>query len=112
PFSRPRIAGTSALPPGSSPRTCSATLGLAPVSAFTCEASLNFSSVVVAAPPCTNFPNRVPVLAKPHDGTSIRKLSRALQTLCASGSAALAPLIAMVQSLHPTNLYKQKYALY
>src|SRR5690242_3209985 len=52
-------------------------VGLAPVSALTSAASANFSSMVVAAPPCTNLPNRVPVLAKPQEGTSIRKLSRA-----------------------------------
>ena len=43
-------------------------------------ASLNFSSIVVAAAACTNFPNRVPVFANPHEGTSIRKPSSASHT--------------------------------
>src|SRR5258708_33436088 len=36
--------------------------------------------MVVAAPAWINFPNRGPVFAKPHDGSSILNLSSALQT--------------------------------
>src|SRR5690348_7801201 len=48
----------------------------APVAALTCAASLNFSSMEVAAAAWMNFPNRVPVLAKPQDGISTFKASR------------------------------------
>ena len=64
-------------PSGQSHRTCRATVGQTPVSRCTWPASLNFSSVVVAAAGWINFPNRVPVLAKPQDGSSMRKGSSA-----------------------------------
>src|SRR4051812_34829005 len=67
-------------PSGRSHNTCSATVGHTPVSACTCPASLNFSSSVEAAAACRNLPNRVPVFANPHDGSSIRKPSSALWT--------------------------------
>src|SRR5579872_1134374 len=67
-------------PSGQSHRTCSATVGQTPVSRCTWPASLNFSSVVVAAAGWMNFPNRVPVLAKPQDGSSMRKDSIASNT--------------------------------
>src|SRR5579864_2419947 len=68
-------------PSGQSQRTCKATVGQTPVNRCTCPASLNFSSVVVAAAGWMNFPKRVPVLAKPQDGNSIRKVSSALKIL-------------------------------
>ena len=43
----------------------------APVNWLTMPASLNFSARLVAAAGCINLPNRVPVLAKPHEGNSI-----------------------------------------
>jgi hypothetical protein len=49
----------------------------APVTPWTCAASLNFSSRVVAAAGCTNLPKRVPVFAKPHEGISMASESRA-----------------------------------
>src|ERR1700677_1809943 len=94
-----RIAETSDLPPARYQSTCKAIVGLAPVNEFTCAASLNFSSIVVAAPACTNFPKRVPVLEKTHDGTSIRNPSRALQIF----SATPAPFIAIVRFLSKLN---------
>src|ERR1700722_8029497 len=105
------MTGTSAFPPGRSQSTCSATVGLAPVNAFTSAASANFSSIVVAAPPCTNFPNRVPVLEKPHDGTSIRNPSSALHTLFALRSAAPAPSIAIAPSSQHQNVQIEIYSL-
>src|SRR3977135_2365232 len=66
-------------PSGQSHRTCKATVGQTPVSRWTWPASLNFSSVVVAAAGWMNFPKRVPVLAKPQDGSSMRKDSSALK---------------------------------
>ncbi len=52
-------------PPGRSHRTCSATVGLAPVSSFTLPVvRANFSSMFVAAPGCENFPKRVPRICK------------------------------------------------
>src|SRR6266852_9870507 len=64
-------------PSGQSHKTCNATVGHTPVSKCTCPASLNFSSVVVAAAGWINFPKRVPVFAKPQDGSSMRKVSSA-----------------------------------
>src|SRR5947209_20536944 len=46
-----------------------------PVSECTRLASLNFSSIVVAAAGWMNLPKRVPVFAKPQDGISVRKRS-------------------------------------
>src|SRR5207248_4365920 len=66
-------------PSGQSHSTCKAMVGQTPVSRCTCPASLNFSSVVVAAAGCVNLPNRVPVFANPQDGSSIRNVSSALQ---------------------------------
>src|SRR3954447_24213518 len=57
--------------------TCRATVGHEPVKACPCPASLNLSSMVTAAASWTNFPKRVPVLAKPQEGSSILKLSSA-----------------------------------
>src|ERR1700677_81447 len=68
-------------PLGQSHRTCKATVGHTPVSRCTCPASLNFSSVVVAAAGWINFPKRVPVFAKPQEGTSMRKDSSASKIL-------------------------------
>src|SRR3954470_8510465 len=68
-------------PRGQSHSTCKATVGQTPVRRCTCPASLNFSSVVVAAAGCINFPKRVPVLANPHDGSSMRNLSSAANIL-------------------------------
>src|SRR5258708_8112686 len=75
------IASVLPTPSGQSHRTCKATVGQTPVSRCTWPASLNFSSVVVAAAGWMNFPNRVPVLAKPQDGSSIRKVSSTLRIL-------------------------------
>src|SRR5579862_8262188 len=75
------------MPSGQSQRTCSAMVGHTPVSRCTCPASLNFSSVVVAAAGWLNLPNLVPVFAKPQDGSSMRKDSSAqkiFSVLCAS----------------------------
>src|ERR1700685_388322 len=52
-------------------------VGQIPVTACTWPASLNFSSVVTAAAAWMNLPNRVSVFAKPQEGISIRKPSRA-----------------------------------
>src|SRR5215471_14145202 len=65
------------IPSGQSHSTCKAMVGQTPVTRCTWPASLNFSSVVAAAAGCKNLPKRVPVLANPHDGTSIRNVSRA-----------------------------------
>src|SRR5947209_2606436 len=54
-------------------------LGHTPVSLCTWPASENFSLMQVAAAGCTNFPKRVPVFANPHEGSSIRNASSALQ---------------------------------
>src|ERR1035437_9206230 len=68
------ISGTSPLPLGRSQRTCSATVGLAPVSLLTCAASANFSSNDVAAPACENVPKHVPAnLTKPRRRPQPRK---------------------------------------
>src|ERR1035438_3739515 len=68
-------------PSGQSHNTCNATVGQTPVSTCTWPASLNFSSVEVAAAGWMNFPKRVPVLAKPQDGSSMRKDSSASKIL-------------------------------
>src|ERR1700722_16304312 len=68
-------------PPGQSQRTCRATVGQTPVNRWTWPASLNFSSVVVAAAGWIYFPKRVPVFAKPHEGSSMRKASSASKSL-------------------------------
>src|SRR5436190_6040005 len=68
---------TSFTPFGRSHCTCSARVGQAPVEECTCAASLNFSSIVVAAAAWMNLPKRVPVFAKPQDGSSILSLSSA-----------------------------------
>src|SRR5688500_230229 len=68
-------------PRGRSHWACSATVGQMPVSACTWPASLNLSSMVVAAAAWRNFPKRVPVFAKPHEGSSIRKASSAFETI-------------------------------
>src|SRR6185437_12188952 len=70
--SRARITGMSLTPLGMSQSTWSATVGVMPVSRKTSPASANFSAVVVAAASWMNLPKRVPVLAKPQDGISIR----------------------------------------
>ena len=57
-------------------------MGQAPVSAWTCPASLNFSSTVLAAAAWTNLPKRVPVLANPQEGSSMLKVSSALINAC------------------------------
>src|SRR6185503_2054876 len=56
-------------------KTCSAMVGQTPVRACTWPASLNFSSMVEAAAGCRNLPKRVPVLANPQEGISMRKRS-------------------------------------
>src|SRR5258708_1738184 len=66
------------VPLGKSHNTCSATVGQTPVKLWMCPASLNFSSVEVAAADCKNLPKRVPVLAKPQEGSSMLKESSAL----------------------------------
>src|SRR5580692_2277729 len=76
---RERTAPTSWAPPGRSHKTCSARVGHTPVQQWTCAASLNFSSIVAAAAGWRNLPNRVPVLVKPQEGSSMRKASSALQ---------------------------------
>ena len=75
-----RLRRRSASPSARSHSTCSASVGQMPVRPCTWPASLNFSSMVAAAAGCRNFPNRVPVFAKPQDGTSIRKRSNASNT--------------------------------
>ena len=75
-FSSPWTAETSAIPFGRSHSTCRASVGVLPVRRLTSAASANFSSIVEAAAGCVNFPNRVPVLAKPHEGISILNSSR------------------------------------
>src|SRR3974390_127614 len=72
-----RISSTLRTPFGKSHNTCSAIVGHAPVNKWTCPASLNFSSVVVAAAAWTNLPKRVPVFAKPQEGSSMRNWFRA-----------------------------------
>src|SRR5579871_150322 len=99
------IAETSFIPPGISQSKCSEIVGLAPVRTFTCDASENFSSIVVAAPACTNFPNLVPVLAKPHDGSSIRKPSRALQIFSVSSPVLFVPSDAIANPLNSRFFY-------
>src|SRR5436190_4417495 len=74
-------SSTSFKPFGRSHCTCSASVGQAPVEECTCAASLNFSSIVLAAAGWMNLPDRVPVFAKPHEGSSIRRLSSAFQTI-------------------------------
>src|SRR5581483_4147551 len=71
------MAGALSTPLGQSHNTCRAIVGQTPVTRCTCAASLNFSSVVTAAADCRNLPNRVPVLANPHEGSSIRNCSSA-----------------------------------
>src|SRR5437773_1800869 len=39
------------------------------------------ASAILAAASWMNLPNRVPVFAKPHEGSSIRRLSSAFQTI-------------------------------
>ena len=60
------------MPSGTSHNTCKATVGHAAVNLWTWPASENFSSMVLAAG-WTNFPNRVPVSANPHEGSSIAR---------------------------------------
>src|SRR5580692_5257659 len=72
-----RTADTSAPPFGKSHSTWTATLGQQPVIRCTAPASAIFSAVVVAAAGWMNFPNLVPVLAKPQDGNSMVKASSA-----------------------------------
>src|ERR1019366_8881893 len=103
------ISGTSPLPFGRSQSTCSATVGLAPVSLLTCAASANFSSSVVAAPACENLPNLVPVLAKPHEGTSIRNPSSARKTRSVALAPAPAPFTPITT---PQKLQLRKYTPY
>src|SRR5580765_8397933 len=71
-------------PDGRSHSTCNATVGQTPVSRCTMAASLSFSSVDVAAAGCRNLPNRVPVLANPHEGSSIWNESSARETASSS----------------------------
>src|ERR1700691_1746315 len=82
-------SGTLNLPSGKSQRTCTATVGQQPVKRCTWPASLNFSAVVVAAAACWNLPKRVPVLAKPQEGSSMRKPSSAFRTFCSTASAGM-----------------------
>src|SRR5437588_11150386 len=89
------MAATSAalaLPRGKSQSTWTATVGQQPVNRCTWPASLNFSSVEVAAAACWNLPKRVPVLAKPQEGSSMQKPSRALKIL-SSSEAGMADLL-------------------
>src|SRR5438270_5981350 len=74
------ISSVLSIPLGQSQRTCSATVGQTPVRRCTCPASLNFSSVVVAAAVCMNLPKRVPVFANPQEGSSMRNVSSAEKT--------------------------------
>src|SRR5581483_48373 len=71
------ISAALATPFGQSHWTCSAIVGQIPVSRCTWPASLNFSSTFVAAAGWMNFPKRVPVLANPQEGSSIRNVSSA-----------------------------------
>jgi len=71
------ISSVLATPRGKSHSTCRATLGQTPVSRCTWPASLSFSWAVDAAAGWRNLPNRVPVLAKPQEGSSIRNFSSA-----------------------------------
>src|SRR5256885_16925674 len=71
-------------PSGKSQSTCNAKVGQTPVSKCTWPASLNFSSIVVAAAGWTNFPKRVPVFANPQEGISIRNASKARNTFSVS----------------------------
>src|SRR5580693_1877772 len=82
-------SGTLNLPSGKSQRTCTATVGQHPVNRCTWPASLNFSAVEVAAEACWNLPKRVPVLAKPQEGNSMRKSSSAFQTFFSRASAGI-----------------------
>src|SRR5262245_2787154 len=79
-------APVSSTPRGKSHCTWSATVGQEPVRRWTKPASATFSSVVTAAAGCTYFPKRVPVLANPHDGNSIRKASSAAETRSVTAS--------------------------
>ena len=79
-FSSARIRGTLATPSGRSHSTCNPMVGLAPVRRLICAASANLSSIEVAAATCRNLPKRVPVLANPQEGISMRKLSSAFAT--------------------------------
>src|SRR5580658_5415598 len=92
-------SGTLNLPSGKSQRTCTATVGQQPVKRCTWLASLNFSAVVVAAAACWNLPKRVPVLAKPQEGNSMRKLSSAFQTFCSVASEDMLFLPKRLRSL-------------
>src|SRR5436305_10863851 len=69
------------IPSGQSQSTCNAIVGQTPVTRCTCPASLNFSSVVAAAAGCKNLPKRVPVLANPQDGISMRNSSSDRKTV-------------------------------
>ena len=82
-------------------------VGLAPVSALTWPASANFSSMVVAAAAWTNLPKRVPVLAKPQEGTSMRKSSSAAQTRSASRTmfAGIVRSSSQLQGICPIEIY-------
>src|ERR1700733_12871214 len=80
--SRAWTLSMSARPLGRSQRAWRAMVGVEPVSRCTSAASANFSSMVEAAASWINLPKRVPVLAKPHEGISIWKLSSAWKARC------------------------------
>src|SRR5262245_42709094 len=87
------MADAPEMPSGRSHKTWSAIVGQAPVSAWTSPASLNLSSIVTAAAGWRNLPNRVPVFAKPHEGSSIwnRSSARATRAVRSPGTAASYP---------------------
>src|SRR5437764_2781654 len=87
-------------PSGQSQSTCKAIVGQTPVRRCTCPASLNFSSVVAAAAGCKNLPKRVPVLANPQEGISIRNSSSDRKTM--PESLALMPIQPFAGRLHIT----------
>src|SRR5258707_7856705 len=88
-------------PSGQSQSTCKAIVGQTPVARCTCPASLNFSSVVTAAAGCKNLPKRVPVLANPQDGISMRNSSSDRKTV--PESRTLMPVQPFAGRLHITN---------
>src|SRR6267142_110572 len=83
-------------------------VGQAPVKACTCPESLNLSSSETAAASWMNFPKRVPVLAKPQDGSSILKLSSARCIRTSGFSFMRVPFRWAVESL---GLYEQGWCL-
>src|SRR4051794_7584419 len=94
------IAFADLTPSGQSQSTCKAIVGQTPVRRCTCPASLNFSSVVAAAAGCKNLPKRVPVLANPQEGISMRNSSSDGKTV--PGSRCFMPVQPFAGRLHIT----------